>query len=312
MKKITLLFCLFLGLFLVGYSQAYTPFPENKGFWKVGHHGLQLIPGAPSSDLEGYSQYTMDGDTLIGFKSYKKISSVHESFNWSNVGPPPLDPFPLSYYFFEEYVGGIRNDTPSKQVYFMPKDSVNEVLLYDFNLSLGDTLPLSFIYDGSFPVIINVIDSINSNGQFFKRYHLQGAGWGLGDYLIEGIGSTFGLLSPIETFFEHSNDLVCFKYNDTIIEFKGTSSYYSCDVITGLNPIKTTQSLDFNIIPNPTTGVLYINNNNIQVTSIDVLDITGKTVQSFLNTKKMIDLSHLQSGIYFLKINNSVTKIILE
>ena len=78
----------------------------------------------------------------------------------------------------------------------------------------------------------------------------------------------------------------------------------------GINSIRN--NIQPVVYPNPTTGVLYINNNNIQVTSIDVLDITGKTVQSFLNTKKVVDLSHLQSGIYFLKINNSVTKIILE
>ncbi len=72
----------------------------------------------------------------------------------------------------------------------------------------------------------------------------------------------------------------------------------------------------FNIYPNPTKGLVYINTLNL--VSIDVIDVLGKVVFSTknINNGGNIDLSSLQKGVYLVKISNEsgseTKKIILE
>ena len=60
------------------------------------------------------------------------------------------------------------------------------------------------------------------------------------------------------------------------------------------------------VIPNPTTGELRITNYELRIDEIEIFDIMGKQVtlnhpiNSYSNPK--IDISHLNSGIYFVKI----------
>ena len=72
----------------------------------------------------------------------------------------------------------------------------------------------------------------------------------------------------------------------------------------------------FNIYPNPTKGLVYIN--TLNPVSIDVIDVLGKVVFSTknINNAGNIDLSSLQKGVYLVKISNEsgseIKKIILE
>ena len=72
---------------------------------------------------------------------------------------------------------------------------------------------------------------------------------------------------------------------------------------------------EFNVSPNPTHSVVSWNNFS-NADEIAVINVNGKMVLRVANpTTNGIDLSSLQSGIYFLKIreNNSViTKKILK
>ncbi len=72
----------------------------------------------------------------------------------------------------------------------------------------------------------------------------------------------------------------------------------------------------FNIYPNPSNGILFIEARNIQ--TIEIIDITGKVVKQIQETsnKIQIDLSNIHKGIYFIKIKTEkgivTEKIILE
>ena len=102
-------------------------------------------------------------------------------------------------------------------------------------------------------------------------------------------------------------------YNDAIdwqvqvfIQFK---------VIPNINILENTAS-DLQIYPNPTTGKLRITDYEWPLNGaehLQIIDITGKTVftQKFIGESEYnVDISHLQSGLYFLKIDNQVYKII--
>jgi hypothetical protein len=60
---------------------------------------------------------------------------------------------------------------------------------------------------------------------------------------------------------------------------------------------------DFTIYPNPVNNELYISGIEY-VSSIQILDITGKNILEKSVQNNKVDLSHLTSGVYFIKIQN--------
>ena len=68
------------------------------------------------------------------------------------------------------------------------------------------------------------------------------------------------------------------------------------------------------IYPNPTTGELIIDDEEITIENIEILDVVGRVVfrsnVSQLSPKTTINISHLSSGIYFLKIAGKTVKIV--
>jgi len=65
------------------------------------------------------------------------------------------------------------------------------------------------------------------------------------------------------------------------------------------------------IHPNPTTGELKIESNGLRIENIIIYDIFGK-VQKIVNWKAAngIDISHLSSGVYFVKISTKAGEVI--
>jgi len=72
-------------------------------------------------------------------------------------------------------------------------------------------------------------------------------------------------------------------------------------------------ALDVTIYPNPTNGLLTIKTEN-SITKIEVYSVLGKKLLQKLNNKS-IDLNHLKSGVYLIKIysnKNIITKKIIK
>lgn len=71
----------------------------------------------------------------------------------------------------------------------------------------------------------------------------------------------------------------------------------------------------FSIYPNPVTDKIRIEASFNGVLSLRLLDISGKTVfikQGMMNNAVVIDLPHLPTGIYVLRINDTVKKIVIR
>ncbi len=82
----------------------------------------------------------------------------------------------------------------------------------------------------------------------------------------------------------------------------------SVNACTGLGEITTTAN-GVKVYPNPTKGELNIEFLNDASKTVDVLDLTGRLVQSNnTNSKKMnVNLSSLSNGIYYVKIQSNKT-----
>jgi len=72
---------------------------------------------------------------------------------------------------------------------------------------------------------------------------------------------------------------------------------------------------DVKIYPNPTTGVLIIENGKLKIENVELYDMTGRSVaivetgHALSLRNATIDISHLPAGLYFLRIDNQTIKI---
>jgi len=70
---------------------------------------------------------------------------------------------------------------------------------------------------------------------------------------------------------------------------------------------------EIKVYPNPTTGQLTINNEQLTIKNVELFDVVGSKLSHFTihDSQFTIDISHLSAGMYFLKIdNNKLIKII--
>jgi len=81
-----------------------------------------------------------------------------------------------------------------------------------------------------------------------------------------------------------------------------------------ISKITETEIDNVKIYPNPVKNTLFITNNeNLTINSVEILDIAGKKIVN-LKSKivNSIDVSHLQQGVYFIKIELSNSTTVFE
>jgi hypothetical protein len=193
------------------------------------------------------------------------------------------------------------------------------MILYDFNLTVGDTFHLPPFYPiEDYPnhiAIVLEIDSVElSDGSFRKRYNfgnpnnLPNTGFFnclLEDWFwIDGIGDPIHPVYAIMDCFESVVNLDCFKY-------QGQELYGNCFY----SPIFETQLNSIEIYPNPVSDKLTIKDPNNEILALRLFDINGHQISLNRNMYQM-NLSELPDGVYVLKIqlNNGsvITKKILR
>jgi hypothetical protein len=201
----TPLFLLFL-LPTVIFAQTYVPFittSDSSDTWKDINS---------CTDFDCYNTYTnrftIEGDTIIGGLQYVKIYAKTKHEQGTDQGQWCDE----STTYYEFYYGAVRES--GKRVYVIP-DVFNpiEYLAYDFNLTIGDTMPSPDGNIGTNPLsrIINLMDSVLVFGSYRKRYLVSS-----NKYVVEGVGSSKGLFNPLD--FNTSNcdmRMLCYSEYDT-------------------------------------------------------------------------------------------------
>ena len=171
MKSSAIIF-IALSLIVIGKTsgQTYQGFPTGDGYWKVEYGYVSCLDIHQVSMVCSQYQYIFSGDTMINYQIYHEINLSgrdrnHIDETWT--------------YWDSGYHGCYRNDLTNKVVFYIPKDSLNEVLLYDFNLNLNDTLPETYVYNQAIytTITVDLIDSILVNNTYLKRYYLDSAGF---------------------------------------------------------------------------------------------------------------------------------------
>ncbi|GGZ62740.1 DUF7619 domain-containing protein [Mesonia mobilis] len=103
---------------------------------------------------------------------------------------------------------------------------------------------------------------------------------------------------------------IYFDFNEPII-----TNEVSTEFIENLSVASPDFLAEVNLYPNPTSGVVSIQNNSaLQIENVEVYSITGQKVLTSTSVK--IDLSALSSGIYFVKLiaaeGTSITKKVVK
>jgi len=95
----------------------------------------------------------------------------------------------------------------------------------------------------------------------------------------------------------------------------GMKSPKVCKQIDCTIGVDVIEKKDISLLPNPTTGILQVICHASQVTSIEVFDIFGRNQLLLMPPESTIDISHLNAGIYFVRItteNGTVMKKIIK
>jgi hypothetical protein len=286
MKKTTIIFLLITILANVK-GQNYTPFPTDSTIWSVSNY-----------------KFSINGDTLINSKLYQKFYIQSDT----------------TYFSFDiqsaNYFASIREE--NKQLFFIPKDSTNEYLLYDFSKNIGDTVrhySMDFLQSVDSDLsIIQSTDSIQIDNQYRKRFKIKKTSTLPlpEEYWIEGIGSTIGLFFP--GYNNHNmvdipiHELLCVERKNIIIYQTILRCFHlpSSDV----KEIGKTFGIRLSIKPNPFTyeSLISINGNieKNETYSLSLFDLTGKLVKN-INFNENITLyrDNLECGVYYLVLKSS-------
>jgi hypothetical protein len=176
------------------------------------------------------------------------------------------------------------------RIIYVPQDTINL-----------DTLPADSVdLTKEFKIIDNDIENITT----FKWFENE-------TELIEGqdYENNSGMFVFADEFI--GKTLICKATNSTFNNFTLTFSV----VLDNKTSINETQLINLVISPNPANEKLTINYGENVINEIELFDISGKLLNVYNNiedTKAELNISHLQSGVYFLKIDGKTVKFVKE
>lgn len=284
MKNFVLLVGLIIGL--TASAQQYFPLPDTNIIWKEWYASLS------QSSYSMYLDHYYDGDTTIGSHNYSKIYSDRYVSAQSIV-----------YHWYD---GAIRNDSAARMVYIVPRDSSADFVLYDFNLAVGQFFPVAwYCMLNPHTDTVAVIDSVLVGNYWHKRYR-NSDGY---HELIEGIGSTGGLLAPHMTSGSEFTELLCVYHNDRPV-WPDTSS--GCASFIGIHDNDSDSNLE--LFPTPSAGKLQFRNVSGTTNKVTVYSADGRLLQEYSVQADAfeLDLSGEPEGVYFICLINQEEGTVLS
>lgn len=205
------------------------------------------------------------------------------------------------------FAGGLY-DNGSGQVYYYHPNTARSYLIYDFDVMVGDSVPV-WIYDFYVPfdmppemMYIAAVDTLDINGSWRKAIGIQSAaaiqnGQGIVHWWLQGIGGTGGLLGTSGALpLDFVGGLECMNASDTVWWSWGPLGTPG-DCI-GLAIAEQSAVLPVIAIPNPSQGMFNIEGMDVESTTIR--DARSQVVLT--TTGSVIDLSSYPVGCYFATV----------
>jgi hypothetical protein len=127
---------------------------------------------------------------------------------------------------------------------------------------------------------------------------------------VKGAGTSYGVNSY--QFNDPMNGEVLHLYRIKQVDFDGHSEI--SQPIVAICSETNAMGNEVRLYPNPVTNVLNIVSESENIGNVEVMDINGKRliVTSIDKASTELDLSHLAPGMYFIKVNEKVFKLVKE
>lgn len=297
-KLIILLFLAFIPKIIFPQSYEYIPIPNSGAIWSEIYHDHHY----ENDELEiiAYERFSINGeDTVINEIEYKKLYLFYDSiFNKNNA----------------TYIGAIR-ENDQKQVFYIADTIIHnikpiytkneEILLYDFNVEVGDTIKEINGVDQDF-IIVENIDTVSIGGKLRKEIRFQDSfTW------IEGIGNTYGLLFGsnsiallLTTVIE--GDIICLKHNNETIY--SNPNYANCfpDITSTNNVQLNPEKLSVSHLKD--RQVIQFKLANTQISNVHIFDIKGNLIDQIYNINQSnydLETINYEQGLYFYKVTSA-------
>ena len=285
MKKL----CIFLSLLIpnILFGQVVNHFNNIDSKWNVAKTYPNGNIQNPNFVATTTTIYGFQEDTTINSQLWLKLYSTNDSTFQNNL----------------EFRGLITTENDL----ILYRDTQNLIdTLYNFNLNIGDSV--LYHLNGMNPEWLKLenIDSLQLNGEFYKRFKFSEPSLSafdrLGEVWLEGIGSIHGPLFPNfpVKFYQEISDstfLTCSYSNHQ--EIWQNQSYSTCYINIVLS-LENENELNFKIYPNPFLTGIKIENNMSEYIDLSILNGTGQEVkqQKITSNHEILNLSELSDGIY--------------
>ncbi|MFI5148229.1 MAG: T9SS type A sorting domain-containing protein [Bacteroidia bacterium] len=234
--KSRLLFLLLL-LPLLSFAQSYL---LNNPEWTVRVSCSFSGPNCIQTDT--YNYY-VKGDTVIAHHRYKKLFKKGQTtFAWYTSPPVPSNCQGVINYYDTIMPLALLRDT-LKTMFICDPSNQPEKLLYNFNLSVGDTLPLTF-NNSTHTLVVTAMDSILVRNQYRKRFYINHTS----EMVLEGIGFSGGLIESFGMNMDcGASGLNCYSLNDSALY---PAPGPTCRIPLGI-AVPEEEKQQIELIPNP-------------------------------------------------------------
>lgn len=259
----------------VAFSQ--TTFPTSNATWVNSYYQFDWGSAPfPNKKLVGQEKFAaLLQDTIVNQLTYHQV-----------------------YKNDSLYYGAIREE--NGKVFFIPTDSIQDYLLYDFNVNQGDLVEQVYFVDlvghGLLTDLeVSYTDSLMVDGSMRKRIFFDGGSW------IEGVGCDFGLFR--ETYNNVSNyelALDCMSIGEfTTYPEAGNTP---CATVSSIGEMT---KADFLVYPNPANESLFIESITLRENQqVKIFNQLGKLVLNSELKNGSVDISNLPAGLYFIELEH--------
>ena len=263
MKKSALIF---LSLVITGICSAqenHTIPMESTSAWRLWH-GMWDGTGGGLISYDG--RVFVAGDTTIKNLVYTKLSN-------SGIRTYSYQGHNSTSHFSDPHYALIRSDSTCTYLLF----DNEEVLLYDFSLQVGDTLPETFINGNT--VIVSSIDTVIVNGKSLRRFNIYEPNNNslISNWYIEGIGHEYGLIEPMFLMMDNATGFECYAEDGVAIFPEGSNCDLTVAVIKVMKP-----ETALCIYPNPSQGLITLTypSNTTKEVEIQIRGARGEVITS--------------------------------
>lgn len=226
--------------------------------------------------------FSLQGDSIVNNQSYQKLYSSYDSLN--------------SFHFNSL----IREEDGRNYMLLFDE---TEALIYDFNLSVGESIEIYSPFAQAYSEItISEISWIEYGGFSRKKLSIESE---YEEFWIEGIGSSLG---PIYSrVYDH---IVCpdWKMVCAYNEEEQIYQLYGYDCYEGMVGIEKHTTSKLQAYPNPiSSGQLLQLSNEIQMKTIQIFDYSGrhiKTINNETSRPVIISTHEMKKGIYLVKVKD--------